>query len=98
VDERELRLNSLARYPKSSPLFVLEEHGHCEVPAGCGGVVLRWRNPRAGVPVHMWLYHEGDGALFLDGASLPSARPVVSFGEHVLAFELAVADPRRRPG
>jgi hypothetical protein len=94
VDERELRLNSLARYAKSSPMYVLEEHGHCEVPAGCGGAVLRWRNPRAGVPVRMWLYREGDGALFLDGASLPSARPVVSFGEHVLAFELGVADPR----
>lgn len=94
MDERELRLNSLARYAKSSPLYVLEEHGHCEVPAGCGGVVLRWRNPRAGVPVHMWLYRQGDGAVFLDGAPLPSARPVASFGDHLLAFELAVADPR----
>jgi hypothetical protein len=99
VDERELKLNSLARYSKSSPLYVLEEHGHCEVPAGCGGVVLRWRNPRAGVPLYMWLYRDGDswvadGGVFIDGAPPLSARPLVSFGEHALAFKLTVADPR----
>jgi hypothetical protein len=42
----------------------------------------------------MWLYRQGDGAVFLDGVPLPSSRPVVSFGEHALAFELAVGDPR----
>jgi len=94
VDERELKLNSLARYAKSSPLYVLEEHGHCEVPAGCGGVVLRWRNPQAGVPLYVWLYRDGDGTMLLDGEPLSSSRPLVSFGEHVLAFGLTVADPR----
>lgn len=94
MDERELKLNSLARYAKTSPLYVLEEHGHCEVPAGCGGVVLRWRDPRDGVPLRMWLWREGEGTLLLDGAMPPSARPLVSFGEHVLAFELTVASPR----
>jgi hypothetical protein len=38
---KDLRLNSLSRYTKRSPEYVLEEHSHCEVPAGCGGVVLR---------------------------------------------------------
>jgi hypothetical protein len=31
--DRDLKLNSIDRYVKSSPRFVLEEHGHCEVPA-----------------------------------------------------------------
>ncbi|TDB86224.1 hypothetical protein E1264_18575 [Actinomadura sp. KC216] len=93
MDERGLKLNSLARYSKSSSMFVLEEYGHCEVPAGCGGVVLRWRNPRDGVPLRMHLYMNGDGAIYLDGEPPPSGIPVVSFGEHVLAFELALADP-----
>ena len=38
------KLNGPDRYRKRSPRLVLEEHSHCEVPAGCGGVVLRWIN------------------------------------------------------
>ncbi|RKS79870.1 hypothetical protein BZB76_1349 [Actinomadura pelletieri DSM 43383] len=93
MDERELKLNSLSRYSKSSAMYVLEEYGHCEVPAGCGGVVLRWRNPRNGIPLRIWLYTNGEGKMYLDGGPPPSGIPVVSFGEHVLAFELPVADP-----
>jgi hypothetical protein len=33
VADRDLKLNSLSRYSKESPLLILEEHGHCEVPA-----------------------------------------------------------------
>ena len=40
----EQQLNSLSRFRKQPGRLVLEEHGHCEVPAG-GGVVLRRRNP-----------------------------------------------------
>ncbi|MBC6460198.1 hypothetical protein [Actinomadura sp. HBU206391] len=93
MDGRELKLNSLSRYSKTSPLYVLEEHGHCEVPAGCGGVVLRWRNPRDGVPLTLWLYSAGEYRAFLDGPPPESARPLVSFGEHVLAFEIGEIDP-----
>lgn len=93
MDERELKLNSLSRYAKTSPHFILEEHGHCEVPAGCGGVVLRWRNPRAGVPFTMWLETDGPGKMYLDGTAPSSSRPLVPFGTHVLAFEIAAYDP-----
>lgn len=50
MDEQELKLNGISRYSKRSPRLVLEEYGHCEVPAGCGGVVLRWRKPNQPVP------------------------------------------------
>ncbi|MFD0856114.1 hypothetical protein ACFQ07_28000 [Actinomadura adrarensis] len=93
MDERELKLNSLSRYSKSSPMYVLEEYGHCEIPAGCGGVVLRWRNPREGVPLQMSLYRNGDGETFLDGEPPSSSMPLVPFGEHMLAFEVTLADP-----
>jgi hypothetical protein len=93
MDERELRLNSLSRYEKVSPLFILEEHGHCEVPAGCGGVVLRWRNPNAGIPFSMRLYSPGNCRLYVDGALPPSSRPVLPFGQHVLAFVVSGFDP-----
>ncbi|HEX2314904.1 MAG TPA: hypothetical protein VHJ17_14275 [Thermomonospora sp.] len=93
MKDRELKLNSLSRYSKASPLFILEEHGHCEVPAGCGGVVLRWRNPRDGVPVTMWLYSGGPCDTYLDGEPLSSGRPLVPYGEHVLAFAVSEIDP-----
>ncbi|WP_119729256.1 hypothetical protein [Thermomonospora amylolytica] len=93
MQDRELKLNSLSRYAKSSPLFILEEHGHCEVPAGCGGVVLRWRDPRAGVPFTLWSHTPGQARLWLDGAEPPSSRPVVGFGEHALALAVEGVDP-----
>lgn len=47
---RDLELNSIDRYVKSSPRFVLEEHSHCEVPAGCGGGVWEWTADRHMAP------------------------------------------------
>jgi hypothetical protein len=93
VADRDLKLNSLSRYSKESPLLILEEHGHCEVPAGCGGVVLRWRDPRAGVPLVIGLYAEGECTTLLDGRPPPAARTVVPFGEHVLGFVVSGFDP-----
>ena len=61
------KLNSLERFRKQSPRLVLEEHSHCEVPAGCGGVVLRWRNPLAGLPLLVHFYAPGKSTLYLDG-------------------------------
>src|SRR5215469_14329438 len=87
--ERDLKLNSLGRYGKNNSRLVLEEHSHCEVPAGCGGVVLRWRNPNSGLPFILH-YFGSKGTILLDGKPLTSARPLMSFGEHVLSF--AVTD------
>lgn len=86
MNDRELRLNSVDRYLKSSPRFVLEEHGHCEVPAGCGGVVLRWRNPAVAVPVRVRARVLGpaEHELLVDGAELTSSRPLLSPGPHAL--------------
>jgi len=92
--ERELKLNSLGRYGKGGgSRLVLEEHGHCEVPAGCGGAVLRWRNPNSGL---LFLLHGfGNDEILLDGVSPSSARLLVPFGEHVLSLavtELVLGD------
>jgi hypothetical protein len=92
--DRELELNALSRYSKDSPRFVLEEYGSCEVPAGCGGVVLRWRNPDTGIPILMSVHVEGEYQAFLDGAPLTSGRPLVPFGDHALALVISNADPR----
>jgi hypothetical protein len=96
MDERELRLNSL-RLDKQSSRLVLEEHSHCEIPAGCGGVVLRWRR-RSSIPVLLWLHVAGEVQAFLDGAAQASARPLVEPGEHVLALRIASAAPASGAG
>jgi hypothetical protein len=88
ADERDLKLNSLDRYRKQSPRLVLEEHSHCEVPAGCGGVVLRWNNPDRALPVRFrWLKPKGS-ELWIDGAVPDSSSPLLARGNHVLALKI----------
>lgn len=94
MDQDELQLNSVSRFSKQSVLLHLEEHGHCEVPAGCGGVVLRWYNPAAGLPLLLRVFSPGKIRLFIDGTPPASARPLVAPGWHILALEVddAISD------
>ena len=78
--ERDLELNSLGRYGKSGSRLVLEEHGSCEVPAGCGGAVLRWRNPDSGLLFLLHAFGNNKGSILLDGVAPSSARPLIPFG------------------
>lgn len=81
------KLNGPDRYRKGSPRLVLEEHSHCEVPAGCGGVVLRWINADREITVQIRLYATVEGAtLTVDGAAPPSSRVLLARGDHVLAI------------
>lgn len=82
-----LKLNSISRFSKASPHLHLEEHGHCEVPAGCGGVVVRWYNPTQAVPVLFIIYAPTPARVFLNGVQPASARPLVPLGNVVLAIE-----------
>jgi len=93
MPDNDLRLNALSRYSKQSSEYVLEVHSHCEVPAGCGGVVLRWRNPRLAIPLEIWAYTAGEAHFFLDGSLPASARPLVPYGEHVFAWMITGFDP-----
>jgi hypothetical protein len=81
-------LNSLNRFRKRPGRLVLEAHGHCEVPAGCGGVVLRWRNPHAIQPVMMWLWTPVKPACFIDGVAQNRIRFDLSPGRHAFAATL----------
>lgn len=86
-DETGLRLNELQRFRKTSSRLALEAHGSCEVPAGCGGVVLRWRRPEGPIGLSFSLYvaHAPDD-ICLDGRRLEEQRAEVPPGEHVLSF------------
>lgn len=96
MPEPELKLNSLARFSKTSPALVLEEYSSCEVPAGCGGVVLRWCNPNEPIPMAIRTGY-GNGRreiLALDGKTeINDSRMPVRYGRHALAFVLREVDP-----
>ncbi len=91
----DLNLNSLSRYSKKSSRYILEAQSHCEVPAGCGGVVLRWRDPKKGIPLTFRIYAGSSYKFFLDAHPLTSARPIVPFGDHVISIIISEFDPSR---
>jgi hypothetical protein len=95
-DDEALRLNTLHRFRKHSPRLLLEEYSHCEVPAGCGGAVLRWVDPRAGTPALIRTSVAAKITLWLDGAPLESGRVDLSAGTRVLALALAEIVPPKQ--
>jgi len=83
TDDDDLKINTLHRFAKHSPRLVLHEYGHCEVPAGCGGVVLRWIDPTLGKPATVRV---SNGDVWLDGVELPTSRTQLVPGPHLLAI------------
>lgn len=84
-DDDDLRINTLNALTKHSSRAVLEEHSSCEVPAGCGGVVLRWRDPTAGRPGVLQLASLGRMQAWLDGHEVVNSWVTLAPGRHVLA-------------
>lgn len=87
-DEDDLRINRAHRYRKHSPRLVLEEHSHCEVPAGCGGVVLRWRDPQAGLPLIVSIVTPGAAEIWVDGEAQRGNWLVIQPGVRHLALRV----------
>lgn len=87
-DEEALRLNTLHRFSKHSPRLLLQEYSHCEVPAGCGGVVLRWIEREGGLPAILRMAALGPIRCWLDERELISSTVELHAGEHVLALEV----------
>ena len=82
--DEELELNTLHRLHKHSGRLILEQHGSCEVPAGCGGLVMRWLNPAQECYLLFSLSAAGKVQLFLDGQRLQSSALTVPLGRHLL--------------
>jgi hypothetical protein len=93
-EDDELRLNRLSayRYRKTSSRLALEVHSHCEVPAGCGGVVLRWRaaDEPVGVSFSFWTNAAQKPVVTVDGEPLGEQRTVVDPGAHVVALQVSL--------
>ncbi|MCB9762185.1 MAG: hypothetical protein H6739_20465 [Alphaproteobacteria bacterium] len=83
----DLKLNRLKK--ASAEGLILEHFGSCEVPAGCGGVVLRWS--RTGQPqrVDFSVYVTGQHTLFVDGEKPEFTRADLAPGPHVLGLILS---------
>ena len=81
-------LNTLHRFVKHSPGLSLEQHGSCDVPAGCGGVVFRWLNPAREARLNLLFYSEGEATFFLDGREIHSTVLSVAAGEHELTIQI----------
>jgi len=95
-DSDDLRLNELQRYRKTSSRLALEVHSHCEEPAGCGGVVLRWRRPGAPIGISLLSYVSGSSeGPFLDGKRFDEQRMTLAPGRE-LAERGLPADTRAR--
>lgn len=84
---RNLRLNSIDRFLKSSPNIHLEEYGSCEVPSGCGGVVLRWINESSPVPIDFTMRLNGKAQMWVNGQPMEN-RLYISKGRSVLAIQI----------
>lgn len=91
--EDDLRINTLHRFAKRSPKLILHEYSHCEVPAGCGGVVLSWIDPEQGRPVTC---HVGAprarGEMWLDGAPLTTSLSRLRTGRRLIALHMVPQD------
>ncbi|MGC4113968.1 MAG: hypothetical protein QM765_04780 [Myxococcales bacterium] len=87
-DEEDLRLNTLHRFQKHSPRLTLQVHSHCEVPAGCGGVVLRWVDPDAGFGAVLQVQPRDGARAWLDGTEVTTSHLNLDYGEHVLALRV----------
>jgi hypothetical protein len=98
TDDDDLRINTLHRFAKHSPKLVLHEYSHCEVPAGCGGVVLRWIDPREGLPASFRVEAPAArGLLWLDGKLLTSSHGLLVPGHRAFALHMKRREPRAQP-
>jgi hypothetical protein len=97
-DDDDLRLNTLHRFAKHSPRLVLHEYSHCEVPAGCGGVILRWYDRAQGAPAMVRVRGEEiEADCWLDGAPLASSFALLGAGARVLAVHVRRTQPSAVP-
>jgi len=86
-DDPDLAINTLYRFAKQPTKLVLHEYSHCEVPAGCGGVILRWIDPHEGEPCTVMI-GGALGRVWLDGKELVASQALMTRGNHLVALEL----------
>jgi hypothetical protein len=95
-DEDDLKINTLHRFTKHSPNLILQEYSHCEVPAGCGGVILRWSDRAQGVTAQLRVSIQGGGGkTWLDGAEAATSIIQLAPGRHAIAVQVSAVSAMR---
>jgi len=89
MTEEDFKLNNLSRFSKSSKRLLLREYSNCEVPAGCGGVVFRWKKPDENIAFEINIFVSGEFELFIDGSTPQSAISLLKKGDHVLSLVIS---------
>ena len=85
----EIDINSVERFSKQSKKLILEELNRCEVPAGCGGVVLRWLSLEHGLSVGFRIRHfDAESQVYCNGQYLPNCCTNLPFSPGVLAIHI----------
>jgi hypothetical protein len=74
---------------KESRILSREVHSGCEVPSGCGGVVMRFVKPARSLTARLQWYGPGDARLIVNGQDHESCLVELEPGRHVIAFELS---------
>lgn len=98
TDDEDLRINTLHRFAKHSPRLALYEYSHCEIPAGCGGVVLRWIDPAQGWPARVSVQlPNGSSTVWLDGIELDSSLVMLGAGLRTVGLHCKREQPGPQP-
>jgi hypothetical protein len=92
--DEDFKLNNLSRFSKSSKRLLLREYSNCEVPAGCGGVVFRWKEPDQIIAFEIKIFISGEFEIFIDGKTPESAISLFKKGEHVLSLVISNFDSK----
>lgn len=92
---KKSRLNSIDRFRKDPGRLVLEQHSHCEVPAGCGGVVLRWRNPLVSRLFRVHVYTPWEIDWRIDGREVTNTLVDLAIGPHVMSLHIDQGEVNR---
>ncbi len=89
----DIELNGVDRFRKNSPRVLFEAYSHCEVPAGCGGAVLRHSDITVSVPMTlMMVFVCPTATVWLDGANTDGQSWLdITAGRHRLSIALAAA-------
>ena len=89
---KNLNLNSIDRFLKTSAQIHLEEYSSCETPSGCGGVVLRWINQDSPIAIDIVVRMSSKANIWLNGEPHHGRRQFIRKGWSVLAFEFSDSD------
>jgi hypothetical protein len=91
VLDEELPINSLDRFRKRSTKLRLDFIDDGDAPVGCGGAVLRWRNPSLTRAVRLSQVVPESAIATIDGKMIDRRLQDLAPGKHVYAVQISAS-------